>query len=142
MSAQDVRLGPGDQLRPSMLGPPVLSAPKGMHRRRALMWGQWIAGLGRTHRREVEGKRSQMSRVHGQGENTSRARGVTRLSVNISADTADALRELAERNGTSVTNVVRRAVGVYKFLDDQLDSDHHLQIVDKSKNEITTIALV
>lgn len=69
---------------------------------------------------------------------------VTRLSINISEQTADALKSLAERHDTSVTNIVRRAVGIYDFLDKELGEqrDRSLQIVDKEKKEVTTIAIV
>jgi hypothetical protein len=42
----------------------------------------------------------------------------TRLSINVSDQTAKLLRDLAERNETSVTEIVRRAVGVYKYIED------------------------
>lgn len=66
-----------------------------------------------------------------------------RLNINISEETASALQELAEKSGTNVTNVVRRAVGVYKFLDDELaGKDRTLQIVDKESNQATTVAIL
>jgi predicted transcriptional regulator len=65
----------------------------------------------------------------------------TRLSVNINDDTARALKELAERNETSVTEVVRRAIGVYKYIEDEVTLKHKvLQLV--SDDEVTTLALV
>lgn len=67
----------------------------------------------------------------------------TRLSINISEDTAEALKRLAMSHDTSVTNIVRRAVGVYDFLDEELeDKTRTLQIVDKAKSEVTTVAIV
>ena len=44
----------------------------------------------------------------------------TRLSVNINDETARALKELAERRETSVTDIIRRAVSVYKFVEDEV----------------------
>lgn len=69
---------------------------------------------------------------------------VTRLSINISEQTADALKALAERHDTSVTNIVRRAVGIYEFLDQEMGGNHDrsLQIIDKANKEVTTIAIV
>ena len=43
-----------------------------------------------------------------------------RLSVNINEETEEALRELAKRRQTTVTEIVRRAVGVYKYVDDEV----------------------
>lgn len=67
----------------------------------------------------------------------------TRLSVNINDETDAALRELAARRGTSVTDVVRRAVSVYKFIEDEVGENHKtLQLRDRSTDEVTTIAMV
>lgn len=44
----------------------------------------------------------------------------TRLNVNINDETAAALRDLAERRQTTVTEIVRRAVSVYKFVEDEV----------------------
>ena len=39
-----------------------------------------------------------------------------RLSVNVNDETQHALEDLAERKNTTVTEIVRRAVSVYKFI--------------------------
>lgn len=71
------------------------------------------------------------------------ARNVTRLNINISIETAEALRELAAAENTSITNVVRRAVNVYKFLDEQMSgSGKELQILDPRHDKATKIAWV
>lgn len=71
------------------------------------------------------------------------ARNVTRLNINISLETAEALRELAAAENTSITNVVRRAVSVYKFLDEQMSgSGKELQIHDRRHDTATKIAWV
>lgn len=41
----------------------------------------------------------------------------TRLSVNINDATRDALLELADKNETTVTDIVRRAVSLLKFIE-------------------------
>lgn len=43
----------------------------------------------------------------------------TRLNVNINDETALALRDMADRRSTSVTEIVRRAISVYKFVEDK-----------------------
>lgn len=68
--------------------------------------------------------------------------GTTRLSINISNETARALRALAEKHDTSVTNIVRRAVSVYSFLDKELEGDTTLQLIDRKSNETTNLALL
>lgn len=67
----------------------------------------------------------------------------TRLNININDETATALRELAKERGTSVTDVVRRAVSVYKFVEDQLaDESKELQFHDRTTDQVTKVALV
>lgn len=70
------------------------------------------------------------------------APSVKRLNVNINDETAAALKDLAQRQGMSVTEVVRRAAGVYKFLNDELRDGHTLQLVDNETKERTTIAML
>ena len=54
----------------------------------------------------------------------------TRLNVNINDETAAALQELASRRQTTVTEVVRRAVSIYKFIEDEvMDGDKKLKLV-------------
>ena len=64
----------------------------------------------------------------------------TRLSVNINDETARALKELAERRETSVTDIVRRAVSVYKFVEDEVSEGKTVQLVDR--DEVVTLALI
>jgi hypothetical protein len=45
---------------------------------------------------------------------------LTRLSINLNAETADALRKIAARRGISYTEAVRRAIAVYTFIDDEV----------------------
>ena len=44
----------------------------------------------------------------------------TRLNVNINDECAAALSELAEREETTVTEIVRRAISVYKYATDEM----------------------
>jgi hypothetical protein len=41
---------------------------------------------------------------------------LVRLSVNMNEDTAEALKELAKKQGLSFTETIRRALAVYKFI--------------------------
>lgn len=67
----------------------------------------------------------------------------TRLSVNINDETAEALKSLAERKGTTVTEIVRRMAAVYKFVDDETsEGKKTFQLVDPVTKEKTTIQLV
>ena len=50
-----------------------------------------------------------------------------RLSVNMNEETAQALKE---KNGLSVTEAVRRAISVYKFVNDELESGRKILTMD------------
>lgn len=65
----------------------------------------------------------------------------TRLNVNINDDTAEALREMAADEGTTVTEIVRRAVSVYKFFDEARDQNKTIQLVGEDE-KVTAIQLV
>jgi hypothetical protein len=43
-----------------------------------------------------------------------------RLNVNVALDVGDAIDKLAKRHETTITDVVRRAVSTYKFIDDEV----------------------
>lgn len=58
----------------------------------------------------------------------------TRLSVNISDDVAAVLRELAEKDEETVTEIIRRAVSVYHFFDTARSEGKTIQLVDKRGN--------
>lgn len=53
---------------------------------------------------------------------------ITRLNVNLNEATAKALKELAEVNGLTLTETVRRAISVYKFMDDEVKSGNKIRV--------------
>jgi predicted transcriptional regulator len=63
-----------------------------------------------------------------------------RLSVNINDETAAALNQLAQDRQTTVTEVVRRAISVYKFIEDQINDGKQLQLADA--DQVVTLQLV
>ncbi len=66
-----------------------------------------------------------------------------RLNINISPAEARILQRLSDEQDTSVTNVVRRAIQVYEFLEENIgDKKNVLQMVNKEKGEVTTLAIV
>lgn len=50
--------------------------------------------------------------------------GVTwkRLSVNVASDVADAISTMQNKHGWTISDVIRRAVTAYKFIDDETDN--------------------
>jgi hypothetical protein len=57
-------------------------------------------------------------------------RNVARLSVNINNETAEAIRRSQERNKTTATDVIRRAVSVYAFLHAAQENGQEIQTED------------
>ena len=51
-----------------------------------------------------------------------------RLSVNVALDVADAIQALATKNSFSITEVIRRAVSVYKFLDEEASAGNKILV--------------
>lgn len=66
----------------------------------------------------------------------------TRLSVNVNDETAAALRALAAENETSVTEMIRRATGLYKFVHDEYEAGKTLELVDKDNKGRTRLAVL
>lgn len=60
----------------------------------------------------------------------------TRLSVNINDETAAALKAMAANRQTTVTEIIRRAVSVYKFIEDEVvDGNKTLKLVESEGRE-------
>lgn len=57
-----------------------------------------------------------------------------RLSVHINDETVQAIRELAERHNISYTELVRRAIGTYKFFSDEHEAGRGIQTMSKNGN--------
>jgi hypothetical protein len=51
-----------------------------------------------------------------------RGRPYVRLSVNLSQEVAQALREVADRHGCSITEAVRRCVSTQKYIEDNVEA--------------------
>jgi hypothetical protein len=43
-----------------------------------------------------------------------------RLSVNVADDVAEAINTLHEKHGWTISDVIRRAITTYKFIDDEV----------------------
>ncbi|MDM7886572.1 ribbon-helix-helix protein, CopG family [Curtobacterium sp. RHCKG23] len=67
---------------------------------------------------------------------------LVRLNVNLNAETAEALKEIADQRGISFTEAVRRAISVYKFIDDETQEGHRIQTVDPERNEVRELVLM
>jgi predicted transcriptional regulator len=64
----------------------------------------------------------------------------TRLNVNINDECASALRKMAERNETTVTEIVRRAISVFDYVDRAARDGKTVQII--GPDDVTTLAII
>lgn len=53
-----------------------------------------------------------------------------RLNVNLNTETADALKAIVEERGCSYTEAVRRAIAIYKFIEDETEAGNVIFIGD------------
>lgn len=54
----------------------------------------------------------------------------SRLSFNLSGELVETLREMAERNDTTMTEVLKRAIAVQRFLDEQKSQGRTILVED------------
>ena len=63
-----------------------------------------------------------------------------KVTVNLAPEVVDILKELAKRDNTTMTEVLKRAIAVQKFLSDQQAEGKHVIIEDPQEH--TTRQLV
>lgn len=51
-----------------------------------------------------------------------------RLSVNVANDVADAITRLQQKHGWTISDVIRRAVSTYKFIDEETENGARILI--------------
>lgn len=67
------------------------------------------------------------------GETSPRAR-VTRLTVNLPTEILDELKELAEQECVSMTEIIRRSVKAEKFLRKEIEAGNKILIQEKGES--------
>lgn len=60
---------------------------------------------------------------------TTPVRPKTKLSVNLSDDAAQVVRELAEARGSNSSDIIREAIALYRFMVTELRSGAHVELV-------------
>lgn len=69
----------------------------------------------------------------------------SRLSVNLAGDTMAALKELAERKGSTLSDTVRRAIAVLKYFDCQTERGHEIATIEDlggGKTQVNRVVLL
>lgn len=56
---------------------------------------------------------------------------VIKMSVNLPAETVQALKDLAEKRNTTMTEVLRQAIGTEKYLEQVSDDKGKILVEDK-----------
>jgi hypothetical protein len=67
---------------------------------------------------------------------------LVRLNVNMNEKTALELREVAQGDGISITEVVRRAIALYRYVRAETRKGRVLQIMDKDGTNRSEIVLM
>ena len=57
-----------------------------------------------------------------------------RLSVNLSYETADIFRALIERKGLSISEGIRRAIAVWKFIEDEKAHGNQIAVIEQDES--------
>ena len=70
------------------------------------------------------------------------ARGLVRLNVNLNRETAEALKEIAEERGISATEAVRRAISIYKYIDDEVQDGRKVITSDQENKNVKELVLL
>lgn len=84
---------------------------------------------------------SPTEQARNEGSSPSSTKSV-RLSVNMNPETAEALKEIAERNGISVTEAVRRAISVAHFIEAQAREGKSIQIEDPKTGKVRELIMM
>ncbi|WP_241031951.1 ribbon-helix-helix protein, CopG family [Rhodococcus koreensis] len=85
---------------------------------------------------------SEMNQGKAATQPESTAQKSIRLSVNMNTETAEALREIAEAYGISVTEAVRRAVSVAHFVEEQTRQGKTVQIEDPKTGKVRELVMM
>jgi hypothetical protein len=65
---------------------------------------------------------------------------LTRLHVNLNRQTADALRDIAERKEISATEVIRQAVGTLKWIEEVHARGGFVEVTEPDGRKVTLAA--
>lgn len=65
----------------------------------------------------------------------------SRLTVNLSEELVESLREMADRSGTTMTDVLKRAIEVQRYLEKQQDDGKNVLLEDPESNTVRELVL-
>lgn len=62
-----------------------------------------------------------------------------KISVNLSLEVLDALKEMAQRDNVTMTEALRRSISTQKFLDDAQRSGKYILIEDSETHDLQRV---
>jgi hypothetical protein len=80
------------------------------------------------------------SELQGQADAEHQERTV-RLSVNLSAESAETFRTLIKRKGLTITEGIRRAIAVWKFVEDEMQRGNQIAVIERDDSVRKVILL-
>ena len=66
---------------------------------------------------------------------------MTRLSVNMNAETTEQLRRFAAAKHLTYTEAVRRAIAIAVFIESEYEAGRRIQVVDEARNQVRELVL-
>lgn len=67
---------------------------------------------------------------------------LVRLNVNLNQETADALKAVAAKENISLTEAVRRAIALLKFIEEEQDRGRKIQTMDREGRDKRELVLM
>ena len=82
------------------------------------------------------------NKTHAEGRKHPPSRGgLVRLSINLSIEAVETLKELVDRKGVTITEGIRRAIVVWKFVEDETSRGNQIAVIQKDETVRKVIIL-
>jgi hypothetical protein len=113
-------LSSGDAVNFPRIPPALLRGRSSAFRRRLLQARKINSMTAFSGETEDEGRRRSPDRGN-----------LVRLSINLGAETADAFKALIERKGLTITEGIRRAITVWKFVEEETAKGNQIAVIEQ-----------
>jgi tRNA pseudouridine-54 N-methylase len=67
---------------------------------------------------------------------------LVRLNVNLNQETANALKELSESQGLTMTEVIRRSISIFKYLTDEIEAGRKIHTMDQDGRNVREMVMM
>ena len=101
-------------------------------------YGQWLsAGNADADRRDQA-----VRRLVQRSEVPQSSTRLERITVNLAPSATRAIEQLAEMKGDTKTDIIRRAIQVYNYIDELSSSDSRIYVKESDEDELTEVKLL